>query len=174
MSLQEAVAAGDKGKCILNMIRGAETIARELYEQGKFRGVISIGGAQGTEIACAAMRQVPVGVPKLAVSTVASGRATFGPFVGTKDITLMHSVADMQGLNFLTKRILENAAGAICGMMENLEEELMKPERYPGGHVHAGDDNPRCVAMQRDSGEERVLRSSPSTKTVRAASPWRR
>jgi uncharacterized protein (UPF0261 family) len=52
------------------------------------------------------------------VSTVASGRATFGPFVGTKDITLMHSVADMQGLNFLTRRILENAAGAICGMVQ--------------------------------------------------------
>jgi uncharacterized protein (UPF0261 family) len=75
--LKEVVATGDKGKCISNMILGAEVIARELYEEGKFNGVISIGGAQGTEISCAAMRKLPVGVPKLAVSTVASGRATF-------------------------------------------------------------------------------------------------
>ena len=63
VSLQEAVATGDKGKCILNMIRGAEIIARELYEQGKFQGVISIGGAQGTDIACAAMRALPTRTP---------------------------------------------------------------------------------------------------------------
>jgi uncharacterized protein (UPF0261 family) len=62
------------------------------------------------------------------VSTVASGRATFGPFVGTKDITMMHSVTDMQWLNFLTRRILENAAGAICGMVQGLDEHPMTPE----------------------------------------------
>jgi len=157
--LPKAVAAGDKGKCILNMMRGAEIIARELYEQGKFRGVVSIGGAQGTEIACAAMRQIPVGVPKLAVSTVASGRATFGSFVGTKDITMMHSVADMQGLNFLTKRILENAAGAICGMMENLEEELMKPESIPVAMSMLGTTTPgalRCKGILEGKGFEVV------------------
>ena len=159
MPLKEVVAAGDKGKCIINMMRGAEMIARELYEQGKFRGVIGIGGAQGTEIACAAMRQLPVGVPKLAVSTVASGRATFGPFVGTKDITMMHSVADMQGLNFLTKRILENAAGAIYGMMENLEEELMKPERIPVAMSMLGTTTPgalRCKGILESKGFEVV------------------
>jgi len=157
--LQEAVATGDKGKCILNMIRGAETIAREWYEQGKFRGVISIGGAQGTEIACAAMRQLPVGVPKLAVSTVASGRATFGPFVGTKDVTMMHSVADMQGLNFLTKRILENAAGAIWGMMESLEEELMRAEKIPVAMSMLGTTTPgalRCKGILESKGFEVV------------------
>jgi uncharacterized protein (UPF0261 family) len=68
------------------MMRGAEILCKELFDQGRFHGVISIGGAQGTEIACAAMRMLPTGVP-LAVSTVASGRATFGVFVGTKDIT---------------------------------------------------------------------------------------
>jgi uncharacterized protein (UPF0261 family) len=159
LSLKEAVATGDKGKCILNMIRGAETITREWYAQGKFRGVISIGGAQGTEIACAAMRQLPVGVPKLAVSTVASGRATFGPFVGTKDVTMMHSVADMQGLNFLTKRILENAAGAIWGMMESLEEELMRAEKIPVAMSMLGTTTPgalRCKGILESKGFEVV------------------
>lgn len=118
-SLEDLLAAGDKGACLFNMIRGVEILTAELYEQGRFQGVISIGGGQGTDIGCAAMRCLPTGVPKLMVSTVASGRATFGPFVGTKDITMMHSVADMQGLNFLTRRILENAAGAICGMVQN-------------------------------------------------------
>ncbi len=118
-SLEDLLAAGDKGACLFNMIRGAKILTAELYEQGRFHGVISIGGGQGTDIGCSAMRCLPTGVPKLMVSTVASGRATFGPFVGTKDITMMHSVADMQGLNFLTRRILENAAGAICGMVQN-------------------------------------------------------
>ena len=117
-SLEDLLAAGDKGACLFNMIRGVEILTAELYEQGRFDGVISIGGGQGTDIGCSAMRCLPTGIPKLMVSTVASGQATFGPFVGTKDITLMHSVADMQGLNFLTRRILENAAGAICGMVQ--------------------------------------------------------
>jgi len=129
--LKEIIATGDKGKCILNMIRGAEIICRELYTQSRFQGVIAIGGGQGTDIGCSAMRTLPVGVPRLMVSTVASGRATFGPYVGTKDITMMHSVVDMQGLNFVTKRILENAAGAICGMIEAFEENSIRPEGIP-------------------------------------------
>ena len=148
--LREVVTTGDKGKCILNMIRGAEEITRELFEEGKFNGVIGIGGAQGTEMACAAMRALPTGVPKLVVSTVASGKATFGPYVGTKDITLMHSVADMQGVNFLTRRILKNAAGAICGMMENLEEKLLKPEKIPVAMSMLGTTTPgalRCKGI---------------------------
>jgi uncharacterized protein (UPF0261 family) len=157
--LKEVVATGDKGKCIFNMIRGAEVVTRELYEQGKFNGVISIGGAQGTEIACAAMRKLAVGAPKLAVSTVASGRATFGPYVGTRDITMMHSVADMQGLNFLTKRILENAAGAICGMVESLEEKLLKPEKISVAMSMLGTTTPgalRCKRILEDRGFEVV------------------
>jgi uncharacterized protein (UPF0261 family) len=65
------------------------------------------------------------------VSTVASGKTPFGPFVGTKDITMMHSVADMQGLNFLTKRILENAAGAVCGMCRPASRTSFDPEGVP-------------------------------------------
>jgi uncharacterized protein (UPF0261 family) len=129
--LREAVATGDKGKCIANMVRGAEIICKKLYDQGRFQGVVGIGGAQGTEIATAAMKTLPMGVPKLVVSTVASGRATFGPYVGTKDITMMHSIADIQGLNFLTRRILENAAGAICGMVMDFDENLTRPKGIP-------------------------------------------
>ncbi|MCJ7641420.1 MAG: Tm-1-like ATP-binding domain-containing protein [Desulfobacterales bacterium] len=155
--LEEAVATRDKGKCLLNMVRGAEIICKELYDQGRFHGVIGIGGAQGTEIGCAAMRALPTGVPRLAVSTVASGRATFGPFVGTKDITMMHSVTDIQGLNFLTKRILENAAGAICGMVEGLEEHPMTPEGTPVALSMLGTTTPgalRCKGVLESKGFE--------------------
>ncbi len=147
--LQEVVATGDKGRCMANMIRGAEILCRKLYDQGRFQGVIGIGGAQGTEIASAAMRTLPMGVPKFIVSTVASGRATFGPYVGTKDITMMHSIADMQGLNFLTRRILINAAGAICGMTEGLEKKLMKSEKIPVAMSMLGTTTPGALRAKK-------------------------
>ncbi len=118
-SIREMVASGDKGKCIDAMRKGACALSRKLYDAGEFQGVISIGGAQGTDIGTAAMRGLPFGVPKFMVSTVASGRATFGPFVGTKDIIMMHSVADIQGVNFMTRRVFDNAAAAVCGMVRN-------------------------------------------------------
>ena len=123
--LKGLLATGNKGECVANMIRGAQAITRELYNIGVIDGVISVGGAQGTEIACAAMRELPTGVPKLMVSTVASGRATFGPYVGTKDLVMMHSVADIQGINFLTREIFIRAAGAICGMVEEEPEQIV-------------------------------------------------
>ncbi len=159
MSLEEALAIGDKGICISNMARGVEVLCRELYDQGRFHGVIGIGGGQGTDIGCAAMRKLPTGVPKLMVSTVASGRATFGPFVGTKDITMMHSVADMQGLNFLTRRILDNAAGAICGMVQNISEEVLKPRGVPIALSMLGTTTPgalRCKDILESNGYEVV------------------
>jgi uncharacterized protein (UPF0261 family) len=118
-SISELIASRDKGKCISAMREGACVLVKELYKAGMFQGIISIGGAQGTDIGTAAMRELPFGVPKFMVSTVASGRATFGPFVGTKDIIMMHSVADIQGINFVTRRVFDNAAAAVCGMVIN-------------------------------------------------------
>ena len=157
--LHEIVAAGDKGKCILNMMRGAEILSKELYAEGRFQGVIGMGGAQGTDIGSSAMRSLPVGVPRLLVSTVASGRATFGPYVGTKDIAMMHSVADLQGLNFVTKRVLENAAGAICGMLEEFEGISLRPEGVPVALSMLGTTTPgalRCKKILEDRGFEVV------------------
>src|SRR5207248_792983 len=78
--------------------------------------LIRIGGSAGTAIATSAMRALPVGVPKLMVSTVASGDTR--AYVGNKDVTMMYSVVDVAGINRLSARILTNAAGAICGMVE--------------------------------------------------------
>lgn len=131
MSLKEAVATGDKREATEVMCRGAEEFARELYEQGRIQGIVGIGGAQGTEISCTAMRAVPTGVPRMMASTVANGLHNFGFYVGTKDLTIMHTVSDMQGLNFLTKQILQNTAGGICGMVANFEGKPMKAEGIP-------------------------------------------
>lgn len=159
MSIEAALAAEDKGACILNMIRGVEILCKELYEQGRFHGVVGIGGAQGTDIGCAAMRKLPTGIPKLMVSTVASGLATFGPYVGTKDITIMHSVADIQGLNFLTKRIMENAAGAICGMLDKPGDLKIQPIGIPVAMSMMGTTTPGalyCKKKLEDNGFEVV------------------
>ncbi|MDK2897411.1 MAG: hypothetical protein PWP04_1531 [Candidatus Atribacteria bacterium] len=128
-SIDELIKTGNKGQCIETMIMGARKLARELYNRGKYVGVVGIGGAQGTNIATSVMRELPFGVPKFMVSTIACGMTTFGPFVGTRDIAMMHSVADIQGVNILTSRVLQNAAGAICGMVKEFISESSREER---------------------------------------------
>lgn len=105
----------DRGEAVDVMIRGVCRLTPELYEAGRFHGVLALGGGGGTNIAAAAMQTLPVGVPKLMVSTVVSGDVS--PYVGIKDVTLMYSAVDIAGLNPLSRRILANAAGAICGMV---------------------------------------------------------
>ncbi len=115
-SLQKLRENGDRGEAMDAMIAGVSRLALALYAEGRFDGVLSLGGGGGTNISTAAMRQLPVGVPKMMVSTLASGDV--GPYVDIKDITMMYSVVDIAGLNRISKQVLANAAGAICGMVE--------------------------------------------------------
>lgn len=114
-SLEALRARRDRGEAVDVMIRGVCRLAPQLYEAGRFHGALALGGGGGTNIAAAAMQTLPTGVPKLMVSTVASGDVA--PYVGVKDVTLMYSPVDIAGLNLLSRRILSNAAGAICGMV---------------------------------------------------------
>jgi uncharacterized protein (UPF0261 family) len=114
--LEELRARRDRGAAVDVMLAGARTLTRALHAQGRFDGVLGLGGGGGTALITAAMRELPVGVPKLMVSTMASGNTS--PYVDVKDITMMYSVVDVAGLNPLSRRILANAAGAICGMVE--------------------------------------------------------
>ena len=123
LTIEELKAKRNKGFSIESITKGISKITRELYDQGKISAVLSIGGAQGTDIGTSAMKELPFGVPKFMVSTVASGRATFGPFIGTKDIIIMHSVCDIQGLNIVTKKVFDNAVAAVCGMVMNKEKK---------------------------------------------------
>jgi uncharacterized protein (UPF0261 family) len=115
-SLAALRQAGDRGAALEAMGRGARALALQCLAEGKVDGVISLGGSGGTSIAATAMQALPVGLPKLIVSTMASGNVA--PYVDVKDITLMYSVVDVAGLNRLSRRILANAAGAVCGMAE--------------------------------------------------------
>lgn len=92
-------------------------IARE-HVKGNIDAVIAVGGGQGTATATAAMQKLPFGIPKVMVSTVANGQTTFGPYVGTSDMTFIHSVADIAGLNFITNKIITQAAAAVVAMAE--------------------------------------------------------
>jgi uncharacterized protein (UPF0261 family) len=105
----------DRGRSVTAMALGATVILARLHAQGAIHGVAALGGSAGTAIATAAMRALPYGFPKLMVSTLAAGDTK--PYVGTKDICMMPSVLDISGLNQLSRRILNNAAGAICGMV---------------------------------------------------------
>ena len=107
---------GDKAGAMEAMTRGAAAIAARLYGEKRFDGIIGLGGTAGTAIGSSAMRALPLGVPKVLVSTVAAGDTR--PYVGTKDLTMMYSVVDIAGVNRISARVLANAAGAVIGMVE--------------------------------------------------------
>lgn len=125
-SLEALQEKGDRGFAIEIMIAGVAELTLELFEKNAFDGMLSLGGGGGTVVATAAMRQVPVGVPRVMVSTMAS--ADVSPYVGIKDITMMYSVVDVAGLNRISRRVFSNAVGAICGMVEQeIESGADKP-----------------------------------------------
>ena len=104
-----------KDEAMRTMAQGLAVVVRRLYDEGRLDGIIGMGGSGGTSIAASAMRGLPVGVPKLMVSTMGGGDVS--PFAGTKDITFMPSIVDVAGFNRISRRIYANAAGAIAGMV---------------------------------------------------------
>jgi uncharacterized protein (UPF0261 family) len=108
-------AANDRGAAVEAMARGAAEVVQRLYREGRLDGIVGLGGSGGSALVTHAMRQLPVGVPKLMVSTMASGDTR--PYVGAVDVTMMYAVVDIAGLNPISMRILANAAGAIAGMV---------------------------------------------------------
>ena len=112
--LASGVELGDRGAAVTAMAEGAERVVLQLYADGRLDGILALGGSGGSSIATRAMRALPVGVPKLMVSTVASGDTR--PYVGAVDVTMMYSVVDISGVNRVSARIMVNAAAAIAGM----------------------------------------------------------
>ena len=110
-------AAGDRGKAVALAAEGVAKIAADLHRRGMLSGILSLGGSAGTTIGTAAMRAVPVGVPKLMVSTLASGQVQH--YVGTRDVMMMNSVVDISGLNRVSRAVLDNAAAAMAGMYQH-------------------------------------------------------
>ena len=119
-TIDALVAQADRGAAIETMARGATQIVRTLFQQGKLHGILGLGGSGGSALVTAAMRALPIGVPKLMVSTLAAGDTR--PYIGVSDIALLYPVVDIAGLNRLSEQILANAAGAIAGMAQAYEQ----------------------------------------------------
>lgn len=115
LDLEAVIARKDRGEAVIAMSQAAPKLLSKLQSEGKIHGVISLGGGGGTSISTAAMRALPIGFPKLMVSTLAAGNTAH--YLGTSDITMMPSIADVAGLNRLSETIFARAAGAICGMV---------------------------------------------------------
>jgi uncharacterized protein (UPF0261 family) len=119
--ISEFADGGHKDEAMKTMSLGLKEIVSQLYEDGKLDGIISMGGSGGTSLASTAMRALPVGVPKVMISTMGGGDVA--PFAGTKDITFMPSIVDVSGINSISSVIYANGAGAIAGMVK-----VEKPE----------------------------------------------
>jgi uncharacterized protein (UPF0261 family) len=117
LDLNQIRAQGDKGAAMKAFDQAAPQLVRQLYQQSKFEAIIGMGGSGGSAIIASAMRSLPIGVPKVLVSTVASGDVSF--YVRGKDITIIPSIVDVSGLNRISRLIYARAAGAVSGMVEN-------------------------------------------------------
>jgi uncharacterized protein (UPF0261 family) len=115
-ALEQLRSKADKARAMEVMTVGVAAVATRLYGEHRLDAILGIGGSAGTAIGSSAMRALPIGVPKVMVSTVASGDTR--PYVGCKDITMMYSVVDIAGINRISGRVLANAAGAVIGMMD--------------------------------------------------------
>ena len=149
-SIEELLERKDRGEAMEVMSKGAAVVVSRLYNEGKLDGIIGMGGSGGTAVSTAGMRALPVGVPKVMVSTVASGDV--GPYVSTRDITMIPSVVDVAGLNPISREIFANAAGAIAGMVKT-EAEKAAEEKPLIAATMFGNTTP-CVDRAREKMEE--------------------
>ncbi len=152
VDLGALLAKRDRGEAVAAMSTGAPLVLAKLVAANQVDGVISLGGGGGTAIGTAAMRALPIGFPKVMVSTLASGNTA--QYVGVKDIVMFPSIVDIAGLNRLSRQILTLAAGAICGMVEfvvppsggpPLDESSRSPDRLK---AEQPTDKPIVVASQ--------------------------
>lgn len=119
--------AGSRGRAVDGMREALKRLTLELYAKGRLDGIVSMGGAEGAVMGAAAMMQLPVGVPKVLVSPIASGYHFFEPLVGTRDMMVVHSVVDILGLNPIACTIFDNVAAALKGMLD-YGHGLQEPE----------------------------------------------
>ncbi len=127
-------AAGTRGAAVEKMKEGVRKVTLDLLAQGRLDGVLCLGGAEGAVMGATAMKALPLGLPKVVVTPIASGRRHFGPLVGDRDILVMHSVVDILGINPISRVVYDNAAAAVYGMAKH-------------GTRFAPDENGKYVAL---------------------------
>ncbi len=116
--LQDLRDLNDRGKAMAVMADGAAAMAQRLYDSKAIDGIIGMGGSGGSSVVTSAMRALPIGIPKVCVSTVASGDTS--AFVGDKDVVMIPSIVDVAGINRISRIVISRAAGAVCGMVSHV------------------------------------------------------
>jgi uncharacterized protein (UPF0261 family) len=111
--------AGSRGKAVHGMLAGLRRLSLDLLRDGRLDAVVTLGGAEGAVLGAHAMMVLPIGIPKVIVTPIASGHRRFGPLVGTKDVMVVHSVVDILGLNPISTSIFDNVAAALAGMLQH-------------------------------------------------------
>jgi uncharacterized protein (UPF0261 family) len=158
--LAEIRGAGSRGAAVQLMLEGVRAVVLEAYGEGRVHGVLCLGGAEGALLGAAAMHALPVGVPKLIVSPAASGRRPFGPFIGEGDVTVMHSVIDILGLNEISRAIFDNAAAAIAGMARDAGRPVLELGSKCVGITMLGQTTPGVMRVRDvlvEAGHEPVI-----------------
>jgi uncharacterized protein (UPF0261 family) len=134
-TIEALQTAGSRGRAVAGMREAVKVLTRSLYRAGRLDAVFSMGGAEGAVMGAAAMMQLPIGVPKVLLSPIASGKHYFDPLIGTRDIMVVHSVVDILGLNPIACTVFDNVAAAIKGLVEHGRRGL--PEPKPDGRYVA-------------------------------------
>ena len=150
-TIAELRAGKDKARAMQVMAEGLARVVKNLYESGRLGGILGMAGSGGTSIATTAMRELPVGVPKVMCSTVGGGDVS--NYVGIKDITMMPSVVDVAGINSISRRIYANVAGAIAGMVSQELPELKEAKPLITASMF-GNTTP-CVNRAREALEKK-------------------
>ena len=158
--LEEVRAAGSRGAAVELMEKGVRAFCLRLWLEGRLDGALCLGGAEGAILGAAAMRALPVGVPKVIVSPSASGRRAFAPFVGESDVLVMHSVVDILGLNPIARAVFDNAAAAVVGMARDAGRPVEDVGAGSVGITMLGHTTPavmRIRAALEEAGHEPVI-----------------
>ncbi len=144
------IKSGTKGELMELMISAMKKKIYRLYEEGKIAGVIAAGGVQNTTVATQAMHELPIGFPKVMVTTIASGNKCFKEVVGYKDIVVFPSIVDFTGMNSVIGTILKNACISVAGMAKHADGQLVKPKKPVVGITMMGITNKGCMAAVRE------------------------
>ena len=152
-TLWDALAAsGDRGAAMIAMAEGSAAIVRRLRDEGRIDGILGMGGSGSSSIISAAMRRLPIGFPKLLVSTMGAGDVS--AFVGTSDIAMMYSVVDIAGINAVSSSILGNAAAAVSAMAVAYEARVPPVDTRPLVGATMYGTTTQCVDVARDTLDE--------------------
>ena len=146
-SIDQLKKGNDRGKAMAVMAKGAAALCKQLHEDGKFDGVFGMGGTGGSSVISQAMRALPIGTPKVLISTVAAGDTTI--ITGVKDITMIPSIVDVAGLNPISEKVFKEGAGAICGMVKM--DYTPSTEQKPVITATMFGNTTKCVDMCRES-----------------------